>query len=616
MATLDVNAARAAGWTDAEIQAFAQQSGVTAQLQADQQAQNTAAMSHTQQPAPSGFLLHDPTEGMSTFDKALAGTGRGMYHTGASLGNLVGAVPDSTMADLKGIDAPLLNTGAGQAGNLIGEAAMTAPLGGAGRLGLEALGARGAAGNLAAGIAANRPLMGAAGGGLQGLATSDPGSRLSDTTAGAATGGLLGSGNVLVDRLVNGLKRTDAAGRLINQGVSLTPGQMNPTGIYNNVESLAAHLPFGVGNMVEHARDVPEHQWQAMVIGHGAAPGAGPIKPSGDIHDMLQQAYDSYAPLYDQSKGFPVSPAIVRTQGGNVPLSQAFQTASKAPGVPNSIKSSENEWLQDRLTQLPQMPGQPKGTFDSGDLLKLRSDIRERGRNANLKTDSDSGHVANIANRAEDQVTQAINSQLPPQPLAALAAADSNYGNFKTVEKAVAASKDNLAGLTPQKLSQAVYGNTQAPAYARGAGGDLRQMAQDGTETFQSLLPPTGKTVTGAGMLTAAGYLHPALTAALGTPAALMTLTPGGRAFANGTTRAQQIAQQLTEGLKANTMGRLPQSGQMGEFAQSLPGAAGQLGMSGATRALTQPTVNATPAAIAALTAALSAKKKEEGEAR
>lgn len=587
-----------------------------AQMQAAQAAQNQQAMSHTGSPQSSPFFLNDPTEGMSTFDKALAGTGRGMYHTAASIGNLVGAVPDSTMATLKQTDAPLLNTGAGQVGNLIGEAAATAPLGGAGRLGLEALGARGAAGNIAAGIAAKRPLMAAAGGAGQGLATSDPGSRWGDIGAGAATGGLLGSGNVLVDKLVNGLKRTDAAGRLINQGVSLTPGQMNPTGIYNNVESLAAHLPFGVGNMVEHARDVPEHQWQAMVIGHGAAPGAPPIKPSGDIHEMLQQAYDSYAPLYDQSKGFPVSPAIVRTQGGNTPLTQAFLIASKAPGVPNSIKSSENEWLQDRLTQLPQMPGQPKGTFDSGDLLKLRSDIRQRGRTANLKTDTDSGHVANIASRAEDQITQAINSQLPPAPLKALAAADSNYGNFKTVEKAVAASKDNLAGLTPQKLSQAVYGNTQAPAYARGAGGDLRQMAQDGTETFQSLLPPTGKTVTGAGLLAGGAYLHPAITAALGTPAALMTLTPGGRAFANGTTRAQQMAQQLAGSLKSNTMGRLPQAGQMGEFMQSLPGAAGQLGMSGATRALTAPTVNATPAAIAALTAALSAKKREEGEAR
>lgn len=62
--------------------------------------------------------------------------------------------------------------------------------------------------------------------------------------------------------------------------------------------------------------------------------------------------------------------------------------------------------------------------------------------------------------------------------LGALNTADSNYGNYKIIESAVAKAKDNLAGLTPQKLSQAVYDAVPDGAYARGAGGDLRDLTK------------------------------------------------------------------------------------------------------------------------------------------
>src|SRR5437870_3424779 len=95
MAGFDLDAARSAGYSDAEIQQFLQQQG-------------SGPPSHvTRLPAS---YINDPTtpewqakwgplSGMNEGQQALAGVGRGMVHTGQSLGNFVGLVPNSTLAE-------------------------------------------------------------------------------------------------------------------------------------------------------------------------------------------------------------------------------------------------------------------------------------------------------------------------------------------------------------------------------------------------------------------------------------------------------------------------------------------------------------------------------------
>lgn len=544
-----------------------------AQIQAAQQAQSQGAATHTVAPAPTGFLQYDPTSGMSTADKVLAGTGRGMVHTARAVGNLVGAVPDSVMTEQAKTDAPLLNTRSGSFGNLVGESAITAPLGMGAAKGL------GMVGKLGAALARNPISNSAIQGGVQGLATADPGDRGVQATMGTLTGGMLGANQSLVGKLVNGLKRTPESQALLNSGVSLTPGQLNPTGTWNQLENALEHAPMA-GPMVKTARENAEHQWQAAAINKGAAPGSAPIKSTGNINDMLQQAQDSYKPLYDQAKGYPVSPVIMRTNGPNVPLNATFQAAARAPGVPASLQKSENVWLQDRLTQLGPNP-------DSGDLLELRSAIRQRGRMANLKTDTNSGHVANISNRAEQGVTAALNSQLPPGPLKVLASADSNYGNYKILENAVARAKDSPGGMTPAHLSSAVKSAVDDPSYAKGAGGPLRDFAQQGTQAFQEIVPANGKSVAALSALAAAGVLHPGITAASAGASSGFVLTPGGRAMAAGMTAPQQSVQKLMAALRNNTPA----------YARNV---GGQLALRGATAAGMPVTQAALPNALAA----------------
>jgi hypothetical protein len=529
-----------------------------AQFKAAQQAQNQAAMSHSgPAPAPSGFLLNDPSQsGGSTLqvqpgailgipgkfdtgiptpqwlDQGLSGAGRGLIHTERSVGNLAGLVPDSVLAEEKQTDAPLMNTTAGKWGNLAGESAITAPLG---------VGAIGATGKLVKALATNPITNAAIQGGIQGAATSDPGERGINTMTGAITGGAAGAGSSAVGKLVNGLTRTPEAQLLLNEGVSLTPGQLNPGGVINQTEQAAEHAPV-LGPLVKGAQDNAEQGFQRAVIQRAAAPGAT-VKPSENVHEMLQQAYDSYEPLYAQAKGFPAKAAVINGAQQPTSLQSLFNQAAKTPGTTDAGQKAAQSFLNNELTRLPKNP-------TSTDLLALRSNIRTAARSAKLSNDTIAGDKAAIFSQADQHVTNALNSQLPPDALAALQSADSKYGTYKIVENAVAASKDNVAGLTPQKLSQAVFNATNDPQYARGAGGPLRDLAQAGTKTFQTVVPPNGATLgTLAGMGIGA-YAHPAVAAGLGGAQAALTLSPTGRAIASGQTAPQQATQRLVAALQ------------------------------------------------------------------
>jgi hypothetical protein len=520
----DAAAAKAAGYSDGEIQLY------LAQKAADDQASTHQAM-----PTPEA-IPHDPSVGggllavgpMQTniptpqwLDRTLSGAGRGMVHTGRSAGNLVGAVPDQTLATERETDAPLMQTGTGRIGNILGEAALTAPVG---------MGMGGALGRLGVGAFGNSAMQGA----TQGLLTADPGERLKNALLGGAAGGALPLATGAGRALVHGLSRSPEAQTLLNAGVDLTPGQMNQSGVMNQFEQAGESIP-GVKQIVHGARENAEQQFQRAVIERGAAPGTV-IRPSENLHDMLQQAYDSYEPLYSQAKGFPIKPVIMNTTSPDVSLVDAMNAATRVPGVPASIRKSAANWLQDRITKLGDSP-------DSGDILSLRSDIRARGRESALSTDIGAPDARRIYQSADGKLTQLLESQLPPEPLAALRTADSNYGNYKIVESAVAKSKDSVAGLTPAKLSQAIYDATSDPTYARGAGGDLRDLAQAGTNVFQTVSPPTGARVAtlGAGMgaaLASPKLAIPAATAGLG-----MVGTQTGRRLAQGATSPQVWAQ-------------------------------------------------------------------------
>lgn len=119
------------------------------------------------------MLNANPTDGMSGVQRFGAGMGKAFVDLGRGAGQLVGAVPQEDIDEAKRIDAPLMRTGAGMAGNIIGNVAALAPA--------------------AIVPGANTILGGAALGGLSGLTqpvASDE-SRLMNTAAGTVAGGAL-----------------------------------------------------------------------------------------------------------------------------------------------------------------------------------------------------------------------------------------------------------------------------------------------------------------------------------------------------------------------------------------------------------------------------------------
>lgn len=469
----------------------------------------------------------------SAMQNLRAGAGRGLMNVGRHAGNLVGLVGDDSLAESKSLDRDLMATKAGKIGSFIGETAATAPLAGG------AVGALGRAGSVGAKIAGNTIARGAAEGALQGFVMGDPGERTASALLGGAVGTLVPAAGKAIGKAAHGLKRTPEAQRLLDAGVDLTPGQMNPGGMLNQAEEAWQSVP-GVGAVIKGARDNAQNSFQRVVTQQAAAPGARVA--AGQADDMLEQAYRSFEPLYDQAKGFPVRPVIMSASGPDVPLQRAFQQAVASKSVPatSQARNRAAQILQNELSA---------GSGSSDDLLRMRSNVRAAARKARQSTEALQQDTADLLDIAEQRITAALDSQLPPDAMQAVRTADSQYGLYKTVEDAIARAKDKPGGFTANDLAEAVAqsmgkGGTRG-AYARGGGGPLRDLAQAGKETMQMRSPPTGARLAAIGLPAAAGALAPAAGITAGAGLLGMVGTQTGRRLAQGVTPGQRAAQAL-----------------------------------------------------------------------
>lgn len=495
---------------------------------------------------------YDPSSGGSTLqvgpwdtglrtpqwlDRGLSGAGQGMTDILRHAGNLMGLQSDQQLQDAKALDAPLMDTTAGKVGNFIGTSAALAPIGmgaGAGLARMGALGARLAASPLASGA-----IQGAA----QGALMADPGQRGQGALLGGALGGALPAAGGLIGKVARGMTRTPAAQTLLDEGISLTPGQMNPTGVANRMEQ-AVEGAFGVGDMVQNARENAMQQYNRAMVERSMAPGAKLPANVHDFNDMIDKAAESFDNAYDVGKGFPVGAKIMTNTGTDVPLSQALKPvlSQARPGITASDQKAISNNVQALLNQTVAAANR-NGGMKSDDLLDLRSTLRDLVR-GETGTDNASRARRAIYQDAASQVGQALESQLPKSASDALRAADQQYAKFAIIRNAAKAAKDAPGGPTPFQVSSAVAKATPPNLYARG-GGLNRDLSKAAREVFQSNVPRTGLAGVGRLALTLAAAAGPTMThpliagPALGGMAAL-TLTPWGRAAAAGNTAVQR----------------------------------------------------------------------------
>jgi len=136
--------------------------------------------------APAPAMNVDPTEDMSIFEKMAAGAGKAVYDIGRGAGQMLGLVSDKDIAKARELDAPLMATKSGVAGNILGNILTSVPA-------MMIPGGQGAAGAAltGAGMAALQPT------------TADE-SRLKNMALGGAMGAALPAA-------VSGLKAAKAA---------------------------------------------------------------------------------------------------------------------------------------------------------------------------------------------------------------------------------------------------------------------------------------------------------------------------------------------------------------------------------------------------------------------
>lgn len=492
-------------YSDEELRAMMKQASVE---------QNARSATHFGEGVGSGTGFREDF-GVGGGEMLRAGIGRGLVSVGRNLKEMAlynVDLPEAmrTRVDIEDAnerDKALLADRAGNLGSMIGQGAATAPF---------AM----ATGGAASALGISSPIAtGALEGGVQGLLSANPDDRLSGALMGAGVGAAVPAIGAGVRKLASGMNMTPEARMLRQMGVDLTPGQMNPQGTMNTLEQAWESVPV-VGNVVKGARGSAEDQFKQAVLQQGGAPGAT-VQAGHDLADTLTNAYGTYDAAYDAVRHFPVA-------GTRTGIARGLAATANDPAVlaDDGARQTVGRWLQNQATQLPR-----GSALQSGDLLELRSAIRDRLRN--VTDDAQRGLLEN----AEQQLTQHLNSQLPQDAATSLAATDAQYSRYKILENAMRKAKDRPGGFSMSQFSQAIQEATPSGVYARG-GGSMRDLASAGTESFQTTMPNTGgRNAAIALSLAAAPASVPFGIGAIGTQT--------GRALMAGETAPQQAAQAL-----------------------------------------------------------------------
>lgn len=458
---------------------------------------------------------YDPTEGMSGFEKFHTGMAAGLSNVGRRAGQILTpksleaklGVDDATIANREETDAALRRTGPGMAGALLTEMAVTAPVAGGAGMGLRSA------------LGASRAARGAA------LATEGAvGGELTsgDATTGALFGLGLGGTVAAARKFARGAKRTPEAQALLDEGMDLTPGQMNPKGVINQMETGAEHVPF-IGAGVRQAREGLSDQVLRKRLGDVSGRKIG---ASENIDDVMESTYDD---LRNQYKAFEQLPTVAGD--GNKLLAGLQQTINKAPVSDDAIRAS-SRYLDNRMSGLVNQSRQ--GQVTVGNLLEMRSDLRSQIRSLRKKPELVASERADVLEAAEQELSKIIDNALLPSEQRAIRALDAKYAQYKPIETAFVQHRTG-APTVRQQLG-AVKAGMSPGEYVSNTGpkAGTKRLLQNAISVQQPQATPTG-----------IGYLFPKFGKWV---SPLVSLTSGskfGRRLAQGATKPQKALQRV-----------------------------------------------------------------------
>jgi len=447
----------------------------------------------------------DPTEGMSGMEKFRAGIGSGLVDIGRKAANLAlpeGMTPDwasdEAIKEQANLDDPLLSTGAGLAGNIVGGIAGTAPVGfGAAGLATKALPQALKASTLAA--RAGRGLaQGAAQGASEGLLMASPDDRLGGAGLGAAVGGglgavLPGAGHVLkrsLDKLGRpAIEQTDEAVELMRRmreaGVPedrafIPLSQSAKPGLGKQIyEGFVSNIP---GNKVRQQYDEAVDQFREMVVQKAVPKGTPPdaIIEAG-AGDSMDQVFRSLKGVWDE--------AFTPVNEAEVMIPKDFFNDNIIKAVK---KATGGEWV-------PPPPG-----LTTGKSLTEAAEAFQQ-----LANQAEPGVIGNKTREfflsQKKRAEELLESQLPKDLAEEWAG---NKAAWKTYQDLLAGTKGAMGTgeFTPKALAQATARRAGAP----GAGGEMQELGVLGQKALQNFPSRAGvfQTLAATGAAGgAAGYL-------------------------------------------------------------------------------------------------------------
>lgn len=421
----------------------------------------------------------EATEGMGKGEMMMAGMGAGALKPVKAIESMVSGKQDPEYEDAASV---IGKTPQGEVGSMVGENAAEGLVGfGTGK----ALGVAARLRPLAKILGNGTVRAGIEGAAMGATSTTDPEQQLERTGEGGLAGGALHYGISKLRGLTKGISGvTPAARSLRSKGVDLTIGQSAPGSKLGALEE-ASSSTGGLGPVVKEQRERAAHGWQDAVVSEAHAPNeVVPGREAGDIHHRLNAANEGFGRQYDAATAGEKMPPANSMAGAQL----HFKVLGPAVDDPSVMATAGDRrmvrnWLKNQMSVVPYNDAPVSA------LQTVRSNVRKEAMSAMRGGDH---KVAQLLHNANDTLTEAIEQTLPPDKAGLLKDTDKAYRDYKTVEGAVARSKDMPEGFTPTMLQNEIASNTPKGGYARGGGNRLREMSAAGKATLDAKSPPTG----------------------------------------------------------------------------------------------------------------------------
>lgn len=395
----------------------------------------------------------DPTAGMSGTDKFLAGAGKAFVDLGRGVGQLTGQVSRDDIKESRRLDAPLMNTGAGMAGNIAGNIAALVPT--AAIPGVNTVGGAAALG-AATGLIA-------------------PSESTGETVMNVGGGALMSGGaQKLANALTNPVKSSLSPEQIRlatvaqNEGIPLSASQQTGNKVLRALDAAFENIPSTAGAQAAQQAD------QTAAFTAAALKRAG-IQGNSATPDVLLAQKKALGKTFEDIAGrnvLKLDQTVINDITDVVNNASRRLTPDQAGTVARTV--------DDILSQV-NANGAIAGTQYQG----WRSELGRLARGNDAQ--------AHFFGQLKKALDKGFSSQISGADDAAWKAASREYGNLKTVTDAMGGQGINPASgnVQPAQLARALSNSVGREGKALGRG-DLNDVVRVGSTFLSDKVPDSG----------------------------------------------------------------------------------------------------------------------------